>query len=71
MNCVLLSVMMTLGTPNRWILSVKNMTACSEQMLVMGRASIHGELVNGYQQVRVPSCRPLEWSHEVEAPDCE
>jgi len=28
-NCVPLSVIMELGTPNRWMISVKNSTACS------------------------------------------
>ena len=27
-----------------------------------------GEFVNGHQQVGVPSCRPLERTHEVEDP---
>jgi hypothetical protein len=27
-----------------------------------------GELVDGHQQVDVPSCHPLEGTHEVEAP---
>jgi hypothetical protein len=38
-----LSVMMQLGTPKRWTMSVKNSTACSDLMLVIGRASIHLE----------------------------
>jgi hypothetical protein len=40
-NCVPLSVMMEFGTPKRWIIFVKNATACSDPMLVKGRTSIH------------------------------
>jgi hypothetical protein len=29
------------GTPNRWMMSVKNDTACSALMFVIGHASIH------------------------------
>jgi hypothetical protein len=36
-------VMMQLGTPKRWMILVKNSTACSDLMLVMGWASIHLE----------------------------
>ena len=43
MNCVPLSVIMEFGTPNRWMISVKNSTACSALILVMGRTSIHLE----------------------------
>ena len=43
MNCVSLSVIMELGTPNWWMISVKNSTACSALILVMGRTSIHLE----------------------------
>ena len=43
MNWVPLSVMITLGIPNRCMMSVKKRTACSERKLVMGRASIHLE----------------------------
>jgi hypothetical protein len=39
----LLSVMMQLETPKRWMMSVKNNTACSDLTLVMGRASIYLE----------------------------
>jgi len=38
-----LSIMIELGTPNQWIMSVKNSTACSALILVMGRTSIHLE----------------------------
>ena len=40
-NCVPLSVMIEFGTPNRWMMSVKNNTACSDLITVIGRASIH------------------------------
>jgi hypothetical protein len=39
-NCVPLSVMIEFGTPNRWIMLVKNATACSDLMLFRGRTSI-------------------------------
>ena len=42
-NYVPLSVMMVLGTPNLWIMSVKNSTACSDLIRLIGRASIHLE----------------------------
>jgi hypothetical protein len=42
-NCVPLSMMMELGTPNRWMMLVKNATACSDLILVKGRTSIHLE----------------------------
>jgi hypothetical protein len=38
-----LSVMMELGTPKRWMMLVKNATACSDLMLFRGRTSIHLE----------------------------
>jgi hypothetical protein len=42
-NCVPLSVMMEFETPKRWIMFVKNATACSDPMLVRGQTSIHLE----------------------------
>jgi hypothetical protein len=42
-NCVPLSVMMEFGTPKRWMMFVKNATACLDLMLVRGRTSIHLE----------------------------
>jgi hypothetical protein len=42
-NYVPLSVMMEFGTPKRWMIFVKNATACSDPMLVKGRTSIHLE----------------------------
>jgi hypothetical protein len=38
-----LSVMMQLGTSNRWMMSVKNDTACSALKFVIGRTSTHLE----------------------------
>jgi hypothetical protein len=38
-----LSVMMEFGTPNLWMMSVKNDTTYSDLRLVMGRASIQFE----------------------------
>jgi hypothetical protein len=40
-NWVPLSVMMEFGTPKRWMMLVKNATACSELMLFRGQTSIH------------------------------
>jgi hypothetical protein len=37
------SVMMEFGTPKRWMMLVKNATACSDLMLVRGQTSIHLE----------------------------
>jgi hypothetical protein len=42
-NCVPLSVMMEFGTPKRWMMFVKNATACSDLMLVRGQTSIQLE----------------------------
>jgi hypothetical protein len=42
-NYVPLSVMIEFGTPNRWMMLVKNATACSDLMLFRGRTSIHLE----------------------------
>jgi hypothetical protein len=42
-NCVPLSVMMEFGTPKRWMMFVKNATACSDLMLVKSRTSIYLE----------------------------
>jgi hypothetical protein len=38
-----LSVMMEFGTPNRWMMSVKNDTACSTLRFVIGCALTHLE----------------------------
>ena len=40
-NCVPLSVMMEFETPKRWTMSVKNNTAYSDFITVIGQASIH------------------------------
>jgi hypothetical protein len=42
-NWVPLSVMMEFGTPKRWMMLVKNATACSDLMVVRGQTSIHLE----------------------------
>jgi hypothetical protein len=42
-NYVPLSVMIEFGIPKRWMIFVKNATACSDLMLVKGRTSIHLE----------------------------
>jgi hypothetical protein len=43
MNWVPLSVMVEFGTPERWMMLVKNATVCSDLMLFRGRTSIHLE----------------------------
>jgi hypothetical protein len=40
-NYVSLSMMIEFGTPKRWMIFVKNATACSDLMLAKGRTSIH------------------------------
>jgi hypothetical protein len=42
-NYMPLSVMMEFGTPKRWMMFVKNATACSDLMLVKGWTLIHLE----------------------------
>jgi hypothetical protein len=42
-NYVSLSVMIEFEIPKRWMIFVKNTTACSDLMLVKGRTSIHLE----------------------------
>jgi hypothetical protein len=42
-NYVPLLVMMEFGTPNRWMILVKNATVCSDLTPVKGRTSIHLE----------------------------
>jgi hypothetical protein len=42
-NCMPLSVMMEFGTPKRWMMFVKNATACSDLKVVRSRTSIHLE----------------------------
>ena len=43
MNYVPLSVMMVFGTPNLWMISMKNNTACLDLIRLIGRASIQLE----------------------------
>jgi hypothetical protein len=42
-NWVPLSVMMEFGTLKRWMMLVKNATACSDLMLFRGQTAIHLE----------------------------
>jgi hypothetical protein len=42
-NWVPLSVMMEFGIPKRWMMLVKNATACSDLTLFRGQTSIHLE----------------------------
>jgi hypothetical protein len=49
-NWVPLSVMMEFGTPKRWMMLVKNATACSDLMLFRGRYGLQS--LNG--QVGLP-----------------
>jgi hypothetical protein len=68
-NWVPLSVMMEFGTPKRWMMLVKNATACSDLMLFRGSdLDPLGEFVDGDQQVRVaPGCL-LQGTDEVQTP---
>jgi hypothetical protein len=64
-NCVPLSVMMEFGTPKRWMMFVKNATACSD---LMPNLDPLGEFVDGDQQVReAPRCL-LQGTDEVQTP---
>jgi hypothetical protein len=60
-NYVPLSVMMEFGTPKRWMMFVKNATACSNLMLVRGRTLIHLEnlsmATSRCEKPAVPSAR--------------
>jgi hypothetical protein len=60
-NWVPLSVMMEFGTPKRWMMFVKNATACLDLMLVRVRTSIHLEnlsmATSRCEKPRVPSAR--------------
>jgi hypothetical protein len=40
-NYVSLSVIMEFGTPQRWMMSVKNFIASSDLIFAIGQASIH------------------------------
>jgi hypothetical protein len=63
-NWVPLLVMMEFGTPKRWMMLVKNATACSDLDPL-------GEFVDGDQQVRVaPGCL-LQGTDEVQTPHSE
>ena len=62
-NYVPLSVLMEFGTPKRWMMFVKNTTACSDLMLVKGRTSIHLENL----LIATNRCeKPSEWLFTVE-----
>jgi hypothetical protein len=60
-NWVRLLVMMEFGTLKRWMMLVKNATACSDLMLFRGRTSIHLEnlsmATSRCVKPRVPSAR--------------
>jgi hypothetical protein len=60
---------MEFGTPKRWMMLVKNATACSDLMLFRGSdLNPLGEFVDGDQQVRVaPGCL-LQGADEVHTP---
>jgi hypothetical protein len=59
-------MMMEFGTPKRWMMLVKNATACSDLMLIRGSdLDPLGEFVDGDQQVReAPGCL-LQGTDEV------
>jgi hypothetical protein len=61
--------MMEFGTPKRWMMLVKNATACSDLMLFRGSdLDPLGEFVDGDQEVRVaPGCL-LQGADEVQTP---
>jgi hypothetical protein len=65
-NYVPLSVMMESGTPKRWMMFVKNVTACSDPMLVKGRTLIHLENLSMATSrcVKPPGCL-LQGTDEV------
>jgi hypothetical protein len=71
-NCVPLSVMIEFGIPKRWMIFVKNATACSDLMLVKGRTSIHLEnlLMVTSRCVKPPECL-LQGTDEVQTPHSE
>jgi hypothetical protein len=68
-NWVPLSVMMEFGTPKRWMMLVKNATACSDLMLFRGRTSIHLENLSiaTNRCVKPPGCL-LQGTDEVQTP---
>jgi hypothetical protein len=68
-NWVTMSVMMEFGIRKRWMMLVKNATACSDLMLFRGSdLDPLGEFVDGDQQVRVaPGCL-LQGADEVQTP---
>jgi hypothetical protein len=61
--------MMEFGTPKRWMMLVKNATACLDLMLFRGsNLDPLGEFVDGDRQVRVaPGCL-LQGADEVQTP---
>src|SRR5437868_15001664 len=70
-NCVPLSVMILLGTPNLTTMSWKNSLALAVVIVTTGLASIH--LVNLSMATKrcVTTGRSLQGANHVEAPDCE
>jgi hypothetical protein len=64
--------MMEFGTPKRWMMLVKNATACSDLMLFRGSdLDPLGEFVDGDQQVRVALGCLLQGADEVQTPHSE
>ena len=66
MNYVSLFMIMELGTPNQWMMSVKNKMTCLDLILVMGQTSIHLEnlsiATNKWVKRLGAFCRGPMWS---------
>jgi hypothetical protein len=70
-NWDLLSVIMEFDTPNRWMMSVKNDTACSALRFVIGHLDPLGEFIHGDQQVSVAPGRLSQGPDDVQSPHSE
>jgi hypothetical protein len=64
-NCVPLLVMIEFEIPKRWMIFVKNTTACSDLMLVKGRTSIHLENLSMATSRCVNEASPILWDSNV------
>jgi hypothetical protein len=60
--------MIELGTPNRWMMSVKNVTTCCPEVHDWTHLDPLGELINGDQQVCVASERLSQGPDNVQPP---
>jgi hypothetical protein len=66
-----LSVIMEFDTPNRWMMSVKNDTACSALRFVIGRLDPLGEFIHDNQQVSVAPGRLSQGPDDAQSPHGE